>query len=125
MTARQVERIHTTPTGITRRATIRHCAKCSAVILAGLDADVCALVAHADPQPLTTHGEYTTIVSGRPTFDAVVVGRAVRLDHRDQFRIRGRRRWTVLAGHACPGVVPDLTWLPAAATVDDGEEAPF
>lgn len=58
---------HLTETGLGRAARIRTCS-CGAPTLSGLDADICALEAHADPDPLTPLGEALAHVEGRRTW---------------------------------------------------------
>ena len=98
--------------GVTRGARTQPCPrKCGATVLAGLDADVCALTAFTDPQPISPLGEAAAVLDGRDTYD--VWGRfGVELDHRDATRIAGPRRWPVVAAHQC-GAPP----LPADPTV--------
>lgn len=111
-------------TAVSRRASLGRCPACRGVILTGLDDDRCGLLARVDPAPLTTVGEVAALLAGRWTYDARLVDGRVRLDHRDQWKIRVRP-WPVLASHACPGVVPDFGWLPTPARADDPTEVPF
>lgn len=66
-----------------RTARFRHCPKCEAIILTGLDADLLAWTVNADPTPLTEQQETAAIIVGRRTFLATKTTDGYRLDHLD------------------------------------------
>ena len=96
-----------TPDGISRRAHTRYCRHCRRPVMTGLDHDHVAATATCDPTPLDALGELTALMNGRPTYELTWTReRGYVLDHRDQFRIRGRPAGTwrdgdVLAEHKC------------------------
>lgn len=105
---------HVTETGLTRRAKIRTCS-CRAKILAGLDADIAALEARCDPQPLSPLGEALAILEGRRTYTLRREGRGWVLDWRDAHEITwspatSRARRDVVRQHRCktPPPAPEL-----------------
>lgn len=107
---------HMTETGISRRARIRRCRRCSSHILTGLDADVCAIEANADPVPLSPLGEALAVLEGRITWSLHSEGGRWVLDVRDPLHIAAhpagtRGREDVVREHRCrsSSVVPALT----------------
>lgn len=122
-----------TESGLTRRARPRRCPGCGTWTLAGLDADVCALEAHADPTPLTPLGEVAALLGGVRTVELVNSGGRHQLEQRLPDHIEGRPacsgRFDVLALHRCGQPIPRqfaaasaFTPKTAAATT---EEPPF
>lgn len=98
---------------IGRAARARRCRTCRDYVLAGLDADRCALPVAADPDPLSVRGEAIAILAGKPTYSLRYLSNRFELDHRGHFDIRGDpRRLDVLAGHICGqpslGTLPEL-----------------
>lgn len=96
---------HLTETGLSRRARIRTC-RCRHLILAGLDSDICAFEAAADPIPLTPLAEMLARIEGRPTYDLRREGGGWVLDRRDHHRIAfapagSRPRIDVVRAHQC------------------------
>jgi hypothetical protein len=89
----------------TRRTVRTVTCRCGAAVLAGLDADRCALAVLVDPAPVDVRGEALAVLAGRSTYDL----HGLELDRRDVWRLAGPRRAPVLAEHRC-GAVP----LPAA-----------
>lgn len=89
------------PTGITRRARAGACRRCYGRVLRGLDDDVAAFTATADPWPLTGVGELQALLQGRSTY--ALYGKPPSLDIRDPWQIKGRPADTVvvLAEHRC------------------------
>ena len=85
---------------LTRNARPRRC-RCGAPLLVGLDGDVAALTAKADPVAISCHGEAAALLTGRATYDAVPVGKNVQLSPRWVWHIRAPRRYVVLAEHRC------------------------
>lgn len=111
-------------TGINRRAKLATCPRCRAAVLRCLDGD--GLPATADPRPLTPAGELAALVAGRDTYDAWHVANTwVELEHRNHFTLAAPRRWPVLPGHACPGVVPDWSFLPTPPAPRQEDTCPF
>lgn len=99
--------------GVGRAARAHRC-RCRSYVLAGLDADRCALPVAAEPDPLSARGEAVALIAGRATFSLRMLSGRLELDHRGHFEIRDRRttRIDVLAGHLCDqpsiGTVPGL-----------------
>ena len=92
-------------TGATRTPRIRVHPPCHQPILAGLDANRCALSVMVDPYPLTPAGEVWALQSGRRTY-ALSRGE---LERRDRWSIPGRPpspKLPVLVEHACDTPVP-------------------
>lgn len=50
----------------TRQDTCRHCGR---PILVGLDADMCALIVHVDPHPISPVLEYIHLLAGGHSYD--------------------------------------------------------
>lgn len=91
--------------GNSRRACARACQRCGAKTVVGYDADRVAILAVADPTPLTAIGEVLAIVAGRQTWTLEDRGR-LELNYRDAWRIRAhpaeeRPSAVVLAEHRC------------------------
>lgn len=91
-----------------RRSMFRRCTRCDDIILVGLDNDVCAFKVEADPTPLTARQEYACYLTGRRTYDATVVARAVELLHRDVAYVDAPERvpWQVVPAHQCGARFP-------------------
>lgn len=85
------------------RATARHCPRCSAPTLVGLDAEVAAMSVTVDPWPLTIRDEATALLTGRPTYRVTESGGRLRIRHRDHWQILGTPPTTVhvVAAHRC------------------------
>lgn len=100
--------------GTTRVARARRCRTCREYVLAGLDANRCALPVAVDPDPLSPRGEMVALLAGRTTFSLRLLADQLELDRRSAFEIRSGRteRLDVLGRHACGlpslGLVPDL-----------------
>jgi len=92
------------PTGVNRKPQIRvH--PCHQPILAGLDANRCALSVAVDPYPLTPMGEVWALQSGRRTY-ALLWGA---LERRDAWTIPGHPPspgLPVMAEHVCESPIP-------------------
>lgn len=104
---------HMTEKGLTRRAQIRHCARCGLALLTGLDAEMCALEAVCDPSPLSPLGEALALVEGRRTWALHSEGGRWVLNPREEDQIiaepaTSRPRQDVLRQHRC-GTPPPLT----------------
>ena len=102
--------------GIGRRAYPHHCRACGQLVLTGLDNDLCAGVAHADPTPLAPLGEALALIDGRTTYALTRGPGRIELTLRDPWQITGTPAGTagfdVVAAHTCTAV--DLPGLPSA-----------
>jgi hypothetical protein len=76
--------------GASRKARSFQCPECKRGVLRGLDADMCARTAEADPTPLTTEGEALAVLMGAATYELRWLVDHYELDQRDQWRIKGR-----------------------------------
>lgn len=95
-----------TETGLTRRARLRPCPRCTQLILAGLDDDWAALEARADPHPLNPLGEALTHLAGHHTYALHQDSRGYHLDRRTADHITHqpagtRLREDILRAHHC------------------------
>lgn len=96
-----------------RAARARTCRRCGRTILVGLDGDLCADVALADPSPLSVLGEAAALVLGRRTYSLRWASSRLELDYRSSFHIRPHRdRLDVVAEHDCHSLP-----LPSLASV--------
>jgi hypothetical protein len=84
-----------------RSACLQRCTKCRAPILYGLDADICALSARADPTPLTPLGEAIALLDGRRTFNLTETAGRIEITARDFWAIGGESRHPVIPEHKC------------------------
>lgn len=84
-----------------RNLTAKTCRHCHAHVVTGLDADLMAFTAIADPAPVTPLGELLALLAGARTYDLTRAGHQYRLDVRDPGTIATSRRHPVLAGHRC------------------------
>lgn len=108
-------------------STQRH--RCGVQVLAGWDADRCALFVVLDPRPLNPLGEVEALTAGCRTYQV----RRGRIDRRDQWNIPGHPPslpLPVLAEHRCGEVIHrhwllDLPSEPAPAILTPDEEIPF
>lgn len=127
---------HLTESGLGRRARIRAC-RCGQLILAGLDDDVCALEAYADPEPLTPLGEMLARIEGRCTWTVRHQLGGWILDIRSHLEIAAKPagsqpRADVVREHQCrsrPLAEPETTATSFAearpVTYPPGSPAPF
>ena len=97
--------------GATRRARPARCDKCQAGVIRGLDGDMCALAADADPEPLSPEGEALAMLARIPTYRLWQIGGRFELTRRDPATKTGHPPGTdyacdVLAAHQC---TPTLT----------------
>lgn len=88
--------------GYARTVRSRVCPSCGTRVLAGLDGERCALPVVVDPVELDAVAEVRALLAGRDTYTLTREGAHPVLNHRDQFRLSGRRRGPVYAAHACP-----------------------
>lgn len=128
-----------TETGLSRRARLIACSRCKAVVMSGLDADVCAFEVECEPRPLTSVGEAVAWIEGRRTWSLTKArGGRFELDPRDARSIAKTpagtgQRLDVLAEHVCRvELVSDLgaTYGPSsfpeiAPHMPPGSPAPF
>lgn len=86
---------------ISSPAAMTNCRRCGSLILSGYSEGVWVRV---DTTPLTPEQELQALLAGRDTYDLHPLGlpRKPFLWHRTSFRIRGERKWQVLAQHVCP-----------------------
>lgn len=117
-----------TPDGVSRRARLHPCRTCGRPIVSGLDANVCALTGHADPEPLTAAGEVAALLDGRATYELTDRVDRSELDARSAWDIRARPAGhspPVLAGHRCGAPVPPDWRAPVPADPPTLQEVPF
>lgn len=86
-----------TTDGLGRKAQLRTCSTCRALVIVGLDTNRCAIRAVADPTALDQVGELLALLAGRHTYE--LWGRE--LEHRNQFTIRAGIRKPVISEHQC------------------------
>lgn len=104
-------------TGAGRHARAAKCPACGGHVMRGLTEHPMAISVDADPHPLTATGEAVCVILGRPTYELrYLAGRRYDLDHRDQWRRKGRpagvtRNVDVLAAHICQRPPPP-PWAP-------------
>lgn len=111
------------------------CDQCGTHLLVAI---VGGITAYVDMQALSVNAEIAAILCGRLTFDIMPDGmRKAYLADRDIFRIRGERKYSVVASHQCAtGRRPSMGWrLPAerqsvptpkpAPVIRDNDKVPF
>lgn len=109
-----------------RTASLGRCPRCGAPVLSGLDDDIAARTARADPTPIDRMGEALAVLTGRGTFDLAVFDGKRQLWRRDQWHIAGKRKWPVLAEHRCGASLAEHAEpLPARARHVIPAEPPF
>lgn len=85
--------------GAFRTARLRHCLRgCGALVVCGLDDDVCALPATCDPSPLDHTGELAALLAGFRTYS---LDDKSQLWFRDADAIKAKWRGTILPEHKC------------------------
>lgn len=95
-----------------RTARWQRCPTCHAITLHGMDDDIAAGMATADPTPLTPQGEYACTLIHRPTYEAVPRGRTYELWLRDSWRMDkppDPPKVLVLPAHRCGARFPGFT----------------
>lgn len=114
-----VEETSGAPVGARNARPRRH--RCGAIVLVGLDADLCALTATVDPVPIDAAGELAATLTGRWTYLAERSGHRVQLVRRDRWNMRTPAGVaTVLAEHRCGLVLGDpIQSTPSAQEVAD------
>lgn len=112
-----------------RRARATECPKCQARTLRGLDADLAALVAHADPEPLSALGEAQATILGLRTFELNRHGAGYELDWRDDTHVAGRPAGSgvvdVLAEHRCGSALDHAPPVVGAKRQPTPDHPPF
>lgn len=109
-----------------RTVRLRLCPNCRAPILVGLDADICAFTARADPTPIDEIGEAVALLTGRRTYDLTGTGSGKQLNAREEHNITAPRKYLVFPEHRC-GKSLAAHIDPAASTAKrkTPEEPPF
>ena len=110
--------------GNSDRARPRRCPACNSPVLIGLDNNVAAFRAVADPTPLDRAGEVAALLTGRDTYRLTDPPR-VSLRRRDRWQITGQPadQVTVLPAHACH---TPLAPMPAATSKESSSDrVPF
>lgn len=111
------------PDRIGRAVKATACRHCHRPTLTGLDNDMCAGVAHTDPEPLSPLGEALALLTGRATYALRQTGGRHELQLRDPWQIAGKPAGTdradILAEHSCnspplPGTESAFTKPPVA-----------
>src|SRR5690625_3375356 len=113
--------------GITRHARPRHCKRCSAPVIAGLDADAAAGTAIADLTPLSAQTELAALLSARRTYTLWVDKTGILLEHRNQFDTANGipKDKHIIPEHRCHRILGEhLTVTPPRPPVEN-EEPPF
>lgn len=91
--------------GVRRTAKITHCRTCHAVVIHGLDNDVCGLPTTTDPHPLTPAGELQATLTGRATYrlHTTSTGNQLELHHRTDMHMHTppSEHVHVVATHHC------------------------
>lgn len=103
------------PDRIGRAARAHRCKACGQLILTGLDNDMCASIANADPTPVSPLGEALALIGGRRTYTLHQTTDRLELQIRDRWQIAGSpagTRYDVLPEHTCEAID-----LPAAESV--------
>jgi hypothetical protein len=107
---RHLEQTGVTAQGFTRRARPTPCKTCRRTVVKGWTDEPCAILAVADPAPLSNLGEALALIQGRATYDLARRGGRYELDLREADHIEGsppetpnawRRNADVLAEHHC------------------------
>lgn len=116
------------PAGRNRTTTAR-CPRCHAPTLTGLDDEVAALAATADPTPLDRTGEARALFTGRATYTLTRSGPATVLRHRDHWTITGQPAdptgAPVLPAHACGQPLAAHRALPGRPTKETPDACPY
>lgn len=104
------------PDRVGRSVRATACRTCCGQTLTGLDNDRCAVVAHADPEPVSPLGEALALLAGRKTYalhpSANGYELVLRYDKQIAAAPPGTRGYDVLAEHACNSTA--LPNLPSA-----------
>lgn len=115
-----------TESGLFRKARIQRHRGCGLPILAGLDADLCALEARCDVAELTAEGEALALLAGRRTYE-LDANRHLHPRNRYAITRRSAQATTVLVEHHCDTPTP-ASWTkptPPPFRPADVEEIPF
>lgn len=117
-----------TKTGGFRAARWQRCTTCNELTLHGMDADLCAGMATADPTPLSPQQELACFIVGRPTYTLKPRDQAYELsDRTDAYHYGPRppnhRSATIIPAHHCGARFPGFIKRPA--TKETHHECPF
>lgn len=118
------------PDRIGRAARAHRCKDCGQLILTGLDNDMCAGVAHADPIPLAPLGEALALIAGRRTYalhrGADRFELVLRYSHQIAGAPAGTRPHDVLAEHDCSATnLPSLPSAYARPAMAPNDQPPY
>ena len=101
----------------------QRCPNCNQITLHGMDADLAAGMATADPTPLTEQQELACIIAHRPTYTLTTRGTTHELNDRTAAHTYGPRPSnhkgrTIIPAHQCgarfPGFIPQPHTTPEA-----------
>lgn len=115
-------------TGGFRAARWQRCRKCEALVLHGMDNDMCAGMATVDPTPINRHQEIWCALHARPTYRARIdPDRKITLTYRDRYALGLECRDPVLPEHQCGSEYPGFLALPPkhGDPGNAGTEPPF
>jgi hypothetical protein len=110
-------RLLETTTGGFRASRWDRCRSCGQLIIRGLDGDVAAFEATADPTPITEGQETLCARIGRWTYALTMNSRRIELDRRDKWSIgRPSPDRPIIPAHNCRGRFPGFLQPPAGPT---------
>ena len=89
-----------------RAAVLDQCRRCGRPVWRGPDADMSAIGAVADAEPLDAVAEVIAYVSGRCTYDAIPSAGKTHLHYRDPHTHMRHHDWPVYAAHRCEEKTP-------------------
>jgi hypothetical protein len=125
---------------VSRRASSATCRQCHRVMLVGLDADRCALVATVDPAALSAQGEMLAHLLGLRTYSLRWLIDTLEINRRDQWSIKysparhcdapdcpgSRLTYDIVAEHRCSvQQLPGVRSVHAGPRLSLGDEPPF
>lgn len=106
-------------TAARRKAAAQTCRDCQAVIIVGLDDDAAALVARADPTPITWAAELIINITHRRHTYALI---RAELNRRDPGHLVAESQFPVLPEHKCGHPAPDHWHAPETRQQQNKEE---
>lgn len=117
-----------TKTGGFRAARWQRCPNCNQLTLHGMDADLAAGMATADPTPLTETQELACFITGRPTYTLTNRGTSYELNDRRGAYLYGPRPpnhkgRTIIPAHQCGARFPGF--IPRPHTKETTNDPPF
>jgi hypothetical protein len=115
-----------TKTGGFRAARWQRCPTCDQLTLHGMDADVCAGMATADPTPLSPQQELACFIVGRPTYTLKPREKGYELSDRRCDYLWGprppdHRSKTVIPAHKCGARFPGFIQQPTTQETHNGQ----